>query len=247
MTSKVKGIPAAIVTFERELWGRVEKRQVIDVRKVWLALLPHLDGDWVVRSSAADDTETSVKRVRSIRVARISDGAEIEIYPDFNQDHEVKIRVRPATFYYSDKREYNNSMSDKWLFNAYGEGNSRGTVPCAVIDITKRNARAIAADIERRVINPTAAIMPRVHQAQAERAARERKQADAVGVAKAVKGVTVRAHYSDKSVMLVEIADRTATGTIRPGNDSVYFERLSLPVEALAEFAALMAKYAIKE
>lgn len=180
-------------------------------------------------------------------VARISDGAEIEIYPEFNQDREVRIRVRPATFYYSDKREYNNSMSDKWLFNAYDVGNSRGTVPCAVIDITKRNARAIAADIQRRVINPTADIMPKVRQAQAERAACERKHADAVGVAKAVKGVTVRAHYNDKSAMLVEIADRAVTGTIRPGSDSVYFERLYLPVEALAEFAALVAKYAIKD
>lgn len=247
MTDKTKGIPSALIAYEKELWGRVEKRQVIDMLKVWLALVPHLEGDWAVHESPRDDTETSVNRVRSVRVVRASDGAEIELWPEHTYDRECKIVARPATFYYSAKREYSNSISDKWLFNAYGVGDSRGTMPRAVIDITKRSAKAIANDITRRVIKPTAEIMPKVRQVQAERAACEKRQADAVDVAKGVAGVVVREHYNDKSAKLVEIAGRAVTGIIRQGSTDVYIERLRLPVEALAEFAALVTKYKARD
>lgn len=229
----VKGIPEAIVPYTFDRWGTPEQRQYIDLVKFFGAIQPYLPGLWAIVEKRVDDTNG---RTRYIRIAR-DDGTEIDIYSTW-ADVETKVNVSSAKFYYTAERKHGgDDIPNSYLF---GYGNK---APCLDVNVTKRNAKSIANHIMRSVIEPTSAVMPKVREIQASRAASDSANATAVAIASKIDGVEVREHYNDPGTRIVRIEGTHMSGTIRKGSTDVHFERLYLPIEALEDFVALAKKY----
>jgi hypothetical protein len=237
----MKGIPEAIITYKYACHWKpteYELRSAICMERLFKAIEKHLPGEWTIEARY-DDTETKqVTRARWATITRKSDGVCIDLYSDWGGTKESKVRVAPGTFYYTvNGAKHGDSIDGRWLFNKRPEG-----VPSACIDITKRNAKAIAGDIVRRVIDPTAAIMPRVVELQAERTKRDNGYASSLALIQAVKGVVARPHYNNKDRHVIEFPGSYTKAELRD-NGHLYVERLELSPEGIAAFAELVKKY----
>jgi hypothetical protein len=242
MTTTTKGIPSAIVkyVFRRYDEHPGEERQSIDALKIFTAIAPYLPGEWRVISKIHNEVPKLPDLIICATFERESDGVRIMIGGGTCGEGRNKIEVCAASHRHDAHSERSDTISWRQI--------SQQALPSAHIDITKRNAKAIAGDVVRRVVTPCAEAMPKVRELQAARA----RQNDAADKAHQTilhsKGVTIRNSYHGDSTRWLEFGDGIhVDARISDRETNVRIDRLTLPAEAIEDFAALLRKYLGKE
>lgn len=220
------GITEAYERFEVEQYGRKEKRCRLHVDRVAAAIIPHLLGKWTIVNPRQDDCEDG-KPVHHVTLHR-ADGLLLSMYA--TRGNSSPYGVTECIHIGAGRYELPNGeyVDPRYMLNRpYGQRPAS-----AVVNVTKRDAKAIAKDIQRRVIEPlsplAAAFAQRVSDYNAATSQRDNVKAQAIKL-----GIALREHYNDKNRL---------HGTI-PGGPSIEIGHGgSIKVEAFHCDAATLAK-----
>lgn len=131
--------------------GYDKDRKHVNPHAAALIICALLPGKWKVDAPRIDDCAPTNPPYRA--TAEGPGGAKLFFSPETNYGKSFGLRVSMGTF----KTSQGETIDTTWIAKG-------GPKPCATVDLSKRSAKAIAKDINRRVVQPMSALLPAIHE-----------------------------------------------------------------------------------
>lgn len=226
--------------FQSTEYVKGERKEVtrhrIDARAFWREVRHYIGGHWVeTRVSEYEEDRYRWLSVESRDGVRLWIGAQ----SDYGRG-ETKVSVSCDRY----QTPEGEDIDLKWTFrDASDTYPAPDRTPRAVVDVTKRDAKAIAADIKRRVVDPITETLPKIRERQAESAKRMAGLASALATLGAIPGA--RIHHDTREKGYRSKAATAEIGSLRftiSGAGVVEVEKFGVRAEEVAALVACVAK-----
>ncbi len=210
-------VSSAIITSEIEQYGRTERRQHVDVRKFWDAGVPHLPGTWTIIKERIDDCLAS----KAVRFLSVENEKGVKLWLSAHgKGYAFETHVNVSIDSYEHEA---GPYKGRHLDTRYWFPDRRD--PRASIDPTKRNAKAFAGNILRKVVKPFEEFaLPKLLEQRKTDSVRQQSQDEGREALEAA-GLKVRAHYCGEGKTTADLVVKGRRYTLIASSGGIQLER----------------------